>query len=278
MVRRTRPYNTLSIYFQGVIFFPTRCRQPTDQQPKLANRVARVDISLANLLKAAYVGTAHYAPKTWPSEKNTPADWWYWAYVKIHPQAKQWADQTSSAMTQAQMQEMFGGYHTFKHDKTKIQLLAFESTNFQPNCVASLLVQDNFWQDQNELADYFPSFMELTANGAPWSFPPGLKSVSRGSFNHHTMVGTNDPIGEPWKILKPVNPSTPTQVDWIYGTLFLASSSQTVPRDTGATYQGLASPSDIWNVWAVARIKSKWTLGNLSKRSRMDIRWPGSAD
>lgn len=275
MVRRTNPFNKLSVYFQGVIFFPTRCKQSSQTQQELANRVARVDLSLENLLKAAYVGNTHYAPKTWPGEKNTPADWWYWSYIKVHPQSKQWTDQLTGAMSQDDMIAQFGGYHMFRHDKTKIQLLAFEYTNGQPNCVASLLVQDNFWEDQNSAADYYPSFMELTANGAPWSFPPGLRSVSTKSFNHHTMTGTNDSIGEPWKILKPVNPATPTQISWVFGTLFLASSSQTLPRNTGGTYQGLASPSEIWNVWAIARIKSKWTLGNLSKRTRMDIQWPG---
>lgn len=274
VVKRSRPYDQMSIYFQGMIFFPVCISQTTPVPDNAAAlRVARVDISLYNLLKACYVGSSHFGPKTWGGSKVGPDQWWYWSYVRMFPQAYQWLGQGAESMTSVQAVNMFGGYHLFRHLRTEISVMAWENTGFGASPVASLLVQDQFW---NMEADRYPSFMELTANGAPWAFPPTQKSVSKTSFNRHVITGTNDPEGEPWKRLKEKSSTESTQIGWNFGTLFLAQSCDVLDKNQAGTYLGKQVSQGIWKSFAVARIRSAWRLGNLSRHQRMQLTWPGT--
>ncbi|AKM76222.1 VP1 [Gyrovirus GyV8] len=157
----------------------------------------------------------------------------------------------------------------------------------------------------------YPSFLTLSALGAPWAFPPTEKSVSRSSFNHHSVTGNNDPQGRRWMTFLPKPtalqvpnptghgetptsspgptgpPPTPTEIDTPIGVLFLAQTSWgdfinhtwgTKPYNFGTTSD--ESPNfppfsrDTQNrPWAVIKLKSKWQLGNKQRPYWYDTNW-----
>lgn len=238
-------------------------------------RISRIDITFLNLLKAAYLGgddsIGPYREGGPPTAiSKSPKDWYCWSYILMHPSAQQWYTQTTTHITATQAQQLFMNYSLFKHVKTTMNVMATQNaTGWDP--VASLLIQDNYWGDSSH-GDRYATFMQLTAHGAPWAFPPQQRSVSRRSFNHHTMSGTNDPSGETWKILNP-RPGETSQVDWNFGSLFLAASTEVVDRTAAGTAKLQMGSPNTWIIWAAIRIKSKFLLGNQKQQQRLGLNY-----
>nr|WBV79743.1 VP1 [Yellow-eyed penguin gyrovirus] len=141
-----------------------------------------------------------------------------------------------------------------------------------------------------------PSFLTLSALGAPWSFPPHQQSVSKHSFNKHSISGNGDPRGKKWLTLLPIgNKNTePTQqipasseVETVIAQLFLAqSASSNEPWSflTQADYSGTSAGSmdppwgdgSTCTHWAIIKVFSKWQLGNKQRPWQWDVLWGGS--
>jgi hypothetical protein len=127
----------------------------------------------------------------------------------------------------------------------------------------------------------FPSFSALSALGAAWAFPPGRRSVGRGSFNRHTITGAGDPQGKKWLTLVPkkvewITDDTMQQseIDTTIATIYVA---QGAPKASGYKFQTFQGPlvDDPLSVqpWAVMRVKSVWQLGNLRRPYPWDVNW-----
>ncbi|AWT08462.1 hypothetical protein [Gyrovirus 10] len=89
------------------------------------------------------------------------------------------------------------------------------------------LVETDCWYSQ----ETFPSFGTLSALGASWAFPPGQRSFSHGSVNHHTITGSGDPEGQRWRTLNPLTtfPITSSEqgsdYDRVIASIYLAQGS-----------------------------------------------------
>lgn len=237
-------------------------------------RVAAMDISLENMLKAVMVQDSQALWGGPAPDKAPPDDWWRWAYAKMVPQETTRSIATAGTMTGDQMRNMLGGYSLFRHVKTQVQLMATDNVAgvFAP--VASIMIQDAYWQQRDVV--HYPSFAEITASGGQWSFPPGQRSVGRGSFNHHTLRGTNDPQGDEWKVLLPVKglAPPPSQVGWVFGTVFLAECQQALLANNRMTFQAPDADAPVTQPWAIARFKSQWQLGNQTYATNAMVTWP----
>lgn len=279
IVRRARPYNTMDIFFQGVVMFPVRVSNRHDQQ--ISYRVASMDINLYNMIRATYYpqdgGPTGNTQGTTTTGLHYPNEWWRWAWLSMSPTTVTRLPQ-QVPMTEHDCRRLFGYFQIFKHIKTRVSILSTENYATYPMIVASLGIQDDYFRNQSGIETQkhrnFPTFLELSAMGAPWSFPPGQRSVNRGSFNHHTFSGTNDPMGEPWKWLNPIG-NQPGELDWTVGTIYLAAWEYSTGAASGGTFAGPNAPIGSTNTWAIARVKSWWRLGNRSRTGGNWVTWPG---
>lgn len=127
----------------------------------------------------------------------------------------------------------------------------------------------------------FPSFSTLSALGAAWAFPPGQRSVSRRSFNHHSATGAGDPDGKKWHVLVPRKQEyitdasmQKTEVDTVFFTLYLAQGTPATQPYKFMTYtEPLADKSFNTEHWAVIRVRSAWELGNTRRPYVWDVNW-----
>lgn len=270
-MRKTRPYNSMKVYFQGVIFVNNAVFQ-SGQAETSAFRVYSIELSLRNLLLAYYVQYVSGGPGwtgTSAAKVNiSPLDWWRWAYIRMHPSPDQRVFANATRPTDTQLFNYFSQWQLFRHIKTDFRVLNTDVTNTPDvRILASLLTQDSYWQVQNKTsADLsqlkFPSFAELTAWGAQWAFLPGQKSVSGRSFNHHSMRGTNDPKGEPWKTLTPLQHQVVSDINWVFGTLFLAEFSNfTVLNEYNTENRALAA-TGLSETWSIVKVRSLFEFGN----------------
>lgn len=133
----------------------------------------------------------------------------------------------------------------------------------------------------------WPSFATLSALGAPWSFPPGQKTITRGSFNKHTITGSGDPQGRRWMTLVPKNKEditaqtmTGTELNTDIATLFLAQGSAEFNTYKFGTTHGeiLVQRPLACTVWAVVKIESIWQLGNMRRPYPWDVSWYNQVD
>nr|QQD36962.1 VP1 [Grey teal gyrovirus] len=201
--RRPIPSNILTVRFQGVILIPETIMTNTKV---LSPRVARVDTRLDYFLQAVLprddtskVGGP--CDDSTLSPRSDPGQWWRWAYMAMQPKVGTRQLYTTSIMTLEEMVSMFGSYAVYRHVKTKYSVMCTDNFGNGWSPVASLLTQDNYAEEADPRIR-FPSFAHLTSLGAPWCFPPVQRSVGHGSFNKHTVRGTNDPQGEIWKWLR----------------------------------------------------------------------------
>lgn len=255
----------------------------------------RLDISLWTLFLAFYTSTGRQGgPSYSTTEHNNqfPTDWWRWAWIDMVPT---FGVRAAGLVPQFNVTDIFnwlGRYQVFKHNRTSLAVLnttVGPSTDAGPlpnmtSILASLLSQDNYFKFNNEhdphnVSQYL-TFMQLSALGAPWAFPPGQRGSKGGLFNHHSMVGTNDPQADPWLPLVPprgetdiANQPIVTQMQKVIGSLHLALFLSITPSGAAGTAVGKGLGSKVENTWALIRIKSSWTLGNLRPLERMGIQW-----
>nr|AEN71110.1 VP1 [Chicken anemia virus] len=134
--------------------------------------------------------------------------------------------------------------------------------------------------------DTYMSFATLTALGAQWSFPPGQRSVSRRSFNHHKARGAGDPKGQRWHTLVPLGTETITdsymgapasEIDTNFFTLYVAQgTNKSQQYKFGTATYALKEPVMKSDSWAVVRVQSVWQLGNRQRPYPWDVNWANS--
>nr|BAE98147.1 VP2d1 [Chicken anemia virus] len=134
--------------------------------------------------------------------------------------------------------------------------------------------------------DTYMSFATLTALGAQWSFPPGQRSVSRRSFNHHKARGAGDPKGQRWHTLVPLGTETITdsymgapasELDTNFFTLYVAQgTNKSQQYKFGTATYALKEPVMKSDAWAVVRVQSVWQLGNRQRPYPWDVNWANS--
>ncbi|AGZ20415.1 VP1 [Gyrovirus Tu243] len=274
-VRRTNPYNTQRLRFQGLILVNNAVTQ-TGTSSVSNMRATAIEISLRGLLLAYFMNHSTGGPG-WAGDSGTkvaisPLEWWRWAYIRIEP-CNDGRVFGMAVPHDEVLYNWFCQWQLFKHVKTDLRVLNTDvRTSAEARIVASLLVQDSYWQVGNRGATQlsqikFPSFLELSAWGAQWSFQPGLQSVSSRSFNHHSFVGTNDPMGEPWKVFCPLDNMTQqdTQISWVYATLFLAEFASVTNKQGYNTEQTSLEMQALSDTWAVIKVRSEWMLGNQNR-------------
>nr|AKQ19376.1 VP1 [Gyrovirus GyV9] len=179
IVRLRNPYNTLNLLFQGVIFINCAKQSLNDfsgQQKITYCRVAKIGFSLANLLRANWAMTkegklggpspCHYHDKvqgrTWNPNDNwpggyypsvdsgkeaaaTPDDWWRWAIMLVSPADTNMCFKSPKPIYLEEMLEQLGGYQLFTHRVTKVKVLATDGMGSTFSPVASLMVQDEYF-------------------------------------------------------------------------------------------------------------------------------------
>lgn len=127
----------------------------------------------------------------------------------------------------------------------------------------------------------FPSFATLSALGAPWSFPPGQKSLSKGSFTKHTVRGMGDPQGRKWLTLCPKEVEwvdddniTKTELDTDIATMYLAQGAPKWNTYKFGTFHNVMvdQPMNV-QPWCIIKVQSVWTLGNLRRPYPWDVNW-----
>lgn len=125
------------------------------------------------------------------------------------------------------------------------------------------------------------SFASLSALGAPWSFPPGQKSLSKTSFNKHSIRGMGDPQGKKWLTLTPKeiewitdDNMTKTELDTDIATLYLAQGSPKWNTYKFGTYHTVLVQEPMNTApWAIVKVQSMWTLGNIRRPYPWDVNW-----
>lgn len=278
----------MTIRFQGIIAIPLRV-VPTDQPANVSTLVSRLDLSFANFLRAVFPRSTYGGPHTAhlqpPTEfKNTvpPSDWFNWAYILMQPRF--WGRipvPSKPNPDPGNMINMFNFYQLFRHVKTSLQVLNTIQWQGGPAIVASLLSQDSFfkpvtqWDVTKDGLTYL-SFAQLTAQGAPWAFRPGERSVKRGLFNHHSFKGSNDPVTDPWLPFQNNLPGLPasTQIDRVFAQLFLAGFIPVEETGSMLTAKLEAKKKLVQHSWALVRVKSSWQLGNARPYKEASTVWP----
>lgn len=242
----------------------------------LGSRVAVIEFSLENLFRAYWMN--HTGGPGWKGTGSSkeiinPLQWYRWAYIRMSPCNDQRVFGTTVVPDTTALYNWFCQWQLFKHLKTDFRVLNTDvrSSN-ETRIVASLLVQDSYWQVSNRnVADIqnikYPTFTELSAWGAQWSFPPGQKSVDSRSFNHHSMFGTNDPIGEPWKVFCPLDSESQneTEIGFVFGTLFLAEFATVTNKAYGGGETVALEMEQLSDTWALIKVRSEWLLGNQNR-------------
>lgn len=294
----------MTLLFQGLIKVPLGCfcKAAGETNKRAYRYVTRIDISLLNLFLAMYTttdrqGGPYFSRQSSPKCKiQFPTEWWRWAWIKMMPyfgQGRSTGVLPDFSSSESVIQ-WFSRWQLFKHVKTTLAVLntadgpSTESGPFKMTSIlASLLTQDTYFLQEHKGSDpdpsnvnYYLTFGQLTAFGAPWCFPPGQRASKSGLFNHHSMTGSNDPLADPWQPLVP-NAEQVDQADYelvsqfkrIIGQLHLALFFSLTPTGTMATGAGQAFSEEIENTWALIRIKSKWLLGNVRPWPRMNVTW-----
>lgn len=306
-VRRTKPYDTLSVLFQGVIFVPLGVQRKTSVEQSY-RLVTRIHLSLGNMFRAAWCskpkesflgGPMYTQEEAHKADIRYPTEWWRWAWLNMIPTfgGRDGTVIATPFPKDHNILDWFARYQLFRHVKTQLSVLntwqgPFTTTGPIPetSVLASLLVQDSYMEpytDNNTLPQlgediYYWSFGELTARGAPWAFPPGQRGSKGGLMNHHSMTGTNDPMADPWQPLYP-NPDMETmaaqkwisQIDKVIGTLHMAWFNSICPSLTTGTAAAPALSGDLMLTTALIRLRSKWLLGNIRPDPRFAYLWPG---
>lgn len=139
--------------------------------------------------------------------------------------------------------------------------------------------------NNSEKTDYsnecFMSFATITALGGQWSFPPGQRSVSRRTFNHHTVSHQEDPQGRRWNTLVPINKEwindgsmESSEINKTIAVIYLAQGTNISPSYKFGTFTEQIETTPMVNrIWAIARIKSQWQLGNHRRPWLWDVNW-----
>lgn len=139
----------------------------------------------------------------------------------------------------------------------------------------------------------YPSFLQLSAMGAPWAFPPTQKGVGRGSFNQHKAIGSEDPQQGRWFTLYPrewgdvlvTEDNIPgSEIGKIIGQLFLAQGTNKTGFYRYQTAQEPIGdkPKDVppfWSQpWAIIKLWSVWQLGNTRNPQNWTTPWSVKLD
>lgn len=297
-VKRTCPYNILTLLFQGVIKVPLGVTEKKLPNTSTYKYVARLDFSLWTFFLAYYttnnrLGGPHH--ETGIQNYQFPTEWYRWAYAIMQPT---WGIRFTGEMPQFNADQIFNWFsrfQLFRHVKSTFAVLNTApgpsiQSGYSPmiSVLASLLTQDKYFHgsfpndDQHNNLKY-QTFLQLSARGAPWCMPPGQRGSKGGLFNHHSMTGTNDPMADPWLPLLPAvgqvdytNTGLQSQLQRVFGSLHLALFLSLSPTGAAGTGVGQAYDKGLENTWALIRFKSIWQLANDRPIERMYIQFMGS--
>lgn len=189
-VRKTNPYNKMTIFFQGIIMIPrAQLIYATGTKKDLKNnysyaRVAMVDISLYKLLLATSpldylsklggplpgavdskwptAGISKFLQEGYPVADTSPSgiakkpytdpgQWWRWALIFMKPSP--WSLQAIWPLSPEAPDMLLGlgQFQLFRHIKTTLKVLATDDIGGSSfSPVASLLVQDRYWGRRDE--------------------------------------------------------------------------------------------------------------------------------
>lgn len=282
-VRRANPYNKLDIFFQGTILVPSTVGKAGELEG--AWFTTRIDFSFANMLRAVYqtyyAGPQSVPPFSVPEIK--PSDWYKWSYLMMAPKdqnrpSKPYKNQTDN-FTPTQMQDMFQQYQLFRHVKTSLAVLNTYVASSVPSpdvvsVLASLLTQDRYFMPAN--AAHYLSFLELSAFGASWCFPPGQRCTGRGLMSKHSFTGSNDPMVDRWLPMIPLPDHFPgtSEIEKIFAQLHLALFTPLEDKASRGTSLLPIVNDPVSQYWALIRVKSWFQLGNVSPLAGYNVIWP----